>query len=316
MSYPRRVLPKVRVAVVQAPSAYLDAAASTERALAWMGAAAERGAQLVAFGETWLPGYPAWLDVCPGAALWGERAVKALYARLRAQSVAVPGPEVSALAEGARRHGVVLGIGVQERVERGPGSGTLYNSFLLFDADGALRVHHRKLVPTYTERLVWGPGDGAGLGSVATAVGRVGGLICWEHWMPLARQALHDDGEEIHLALWPGVNEAHLLASRHYAFEARCFVLAAGLQMPATDLPPELAAPGAAGWVIAGGSAIVGPDGQVLAGPAPAPEELLVADLERHRLDEERMTLDVAGHYSRPDVLGLERKAARSRVRD
>jgi predicted amidohydrolase len=128
--------------------------------------------------------------------LWGHEPTQRLHARLRAQSVTVPGPVCDELSDMARASKVVLVIGVQERVDAGVGSGTLYNAVLTFDADGSLRNHHRKLVPTYTERLVWGPGDAAGLHAVATAVGRVGALICWEHWMPLARQAMHDSGEE------------------------------------------------------------------------------------------------------------------------
>lgn len=312
---------QVRVAIVQAASVPLDHTASTRKAIEQIDAAADAGARLVVLGETWLSGYPAWIDSCPDAALWDNPAVKRHYARMREASVTVPGPEVEAIAEAARRTRSVVGIGVQERVDRGPGNGTLYNAFLLFDADGTLVVHHRKLVPTYTERLVWGPGDGAGLGSVNTAVGRVGGLICWEHWMPLARQALHEDGEDIHVALWPGVHEVHLMASRHYAFEGRCFVLAAGLLMPESDLPPELGEPrrgphSDGGLAIRGGSAIIGPDGQVLAGPVFDREELVIADLDLARRDGERMTLDVAGHYHRPDVFALERRQARSRVRE
>jgi chlorite dismutase len=132
---------------------------------------------------------------------------------------------------------------VNERVEAGAGNGTLYNSLLVFDATGNLANHHRKLVPTYTERLVWGAGDARGLAAVDTAIGRVGGLICWEHWMPLSRHVLHASGEHVHVALWPTVHEMHQIASRHYAFEGRCFVVAAGLLMRVRDVPAGLALP-------------------------------------------------------------------------
>ena len=131
-------------------------------------------------------------------------------------------------------------VGVSERVSAGPGRGTLYNSLLTIGPDGQLLNHHRKLVPTYTERMVWGNGDADGLQAVDTPAGRVSGLVCWEHWMPLARQALHDSGEDIHVAVWPTVHDRHQLASRQYAFEGRCFVLAAGSVMRASSLPPEL----------------------------------------------------------------------------
>lgn len=144
----------------------------------------------------------------------------------------------------ARTNGVTLVMGVSERVTAGPGQGTLYNSILSYGPDGALLNHHRKLMPTYTERMVWGAGDAEGLRSVAMPVGgvsaRVGSLVCWEHWMPLARQALHESGEDIHVALWPTVHEMHQVASRQYAFEGRCFVLAAGSLMRASKLPSEL----------------------------------------------------------------------------
>ena len=151
-----------------------------------------------------------------------------------------PGPVTEALGAAARDAGVVLVIGVTERIDSGPSHGTLYNAALTFDADGRLANHHRKLVPTYTERMVWGLGDADGLTAVETKVGRVGALVCWEHWMPLARQAMHDSGEDIHVALWPTAHEMLQVASRHYAFEGRCFVLAAGSLMRASALPPEL----------------------------------------------------------------------------
>jgi nitrilase len=213
-------------------------------------------------------------------------------------------------------------IGVSERVGVGPGRGTLYNSLLIIDSDGRLLNHHRKLVPTYTERMVWGNGDADGLTAVDTATGRVGGLVCWEHWMPLARQALHDSGEDIHVALWPTVHERHQLASRHYAFEGRCFVLAAGSVMRSSALPPELEldrtklAPESP-FVLRGGSAIIGPDGDYVVPPLWDRPGILVADLDLERVRRESMTLDVSGHYSRPDVLSLTvRRPSRRRAPD
>ena len=160
-----------------------------------------------------------------------------------------------------------LNMSVHERVAEGPGRGTLYNTMLTFDADGTLTHVHRKLMPTYTERLIWGQGDGQSLCAVPTAVGRVGGLICWEHWMPPARQRLHESGEDVHVAAWPQLKDMNLVASRHYAFEGRCFVVAAGALMYARDLPPELEPAGELvattpdALVLRGGSVIIGPDG-------------------------------------------------------
>jgi len=274
--------------------------------------AAGAGAGLIAFPETWLPGYPAWLDVCRDAGLWDHAPVKAAFRRMADESVVVGSATTSELGAIARDAGAVLVVGVTERVEAGPGRGTLYNALLTFGADGRLLNHHRKLVPTHTERLVWGPGDAAGVRAVDTPAGRVGGLICWEHWMPLARQALHESGEDIHVAVWPTVKEMNLVASRHYAFEGRCWVLAAGSLLRASALPEGLEphpdrAPGPASLVVRGGSAIIGPDGGVLAGPVWDEPAVLTARIDAGRLREERMSLDVTGHYSRPDCLRLQR---------
>jgi len=303
----------VRVAIAQSAPVYLDKRASLAKALDLIQQAAKQDAQLVAFGETWLPGYPAWLDVCPGAALWEGASAKDVFAKLRYNSITAPGEEVNALREAARDLNVAIVMGASERVDAGPGNGTLYNSLFTISEDGQLRNHHRKLVPTYTERLVWGNGDGRGLEAVSTAAGRIGGLICWEHWMPLVRMAMHNSGEHIHVAVWPTVHELHQLASRHYAFEGRCFVLAVGLMMPAADLPDEFvdgrtSQPGESQWVERGGSAIIGPDSRYVVDPVFDREELLVSDLDLTQIDRESMTFDVSGHYARPDLFRFERK--------
>lgn len=308
-----------RVAIAQAEVAPdLDTALARTAELAYE--AAEAGAQLVVFPETWLPGYPAWLDVCRDAALWNHPPVKAVYRRLAENSVAVPGPATEALSRAARDAGVVVVVGVTERVDAGRGRGTLYNALLTFGADGELLNHHRKLVPTYTERMVWGPGDGQGLRAVDTAAGRVGGLICWEHWMPLARQALHESGEDLHVAVWPTAPETHQLASRQYAFEGRCHVLVSGALMRASALPPELEPHPERvtddGWVLRGGSAVIGPDGSYLVEPVYDEARLLVADLDLGRRHEESMTLDVTGHYARPDVFEFEVRRERRSATD
>lgn len=308
---------KITAAIIQARSVYYDLDASVAKAVEWIEKAAALGAQIVTLGETWLPGYPAWLDCCPGAALWDYPPTKKVFARLYENSVTVPGAVVQTLCQLARQMSIVLVIGVNERVVSGPGNGTLYNSLLTIDATGEVVNHHRKLMPTYTERLVWGQGDGAGLRATETAVGRVGGLVCWEHWMPLARQALHLSGEQLHIAVWPTVKEMHQVASRHYAFEGRCFVLAAGSIMPASDLPAELEKPAELlqapeTLLQRGGSAIIAPDGRYLAGPVFDEETILVAELDLAEIVQEHMTLDVTGHYARPDVFDFAVKRQRA----
>ena len=269
--------------------------------------AAEAGAELIVFPETWIPGYPAWLDVCRDAALWDYAPVKQVFAQIAENSVVVPSPSFDHLSETARRCGATLVVGVSERVEQGIGRLTLYNSILTIGPDGRLLNHHRKLMPTYTERLIWGHGDADGLQSVETPAGQVGALICWEHWMPLVRQGMHDSGEDIHVAVWPTVNEMHQIASRHYAFEGRCYVLASGSLMRASSLPSALEphpdrVHDSNDWVLRGGSAIIGPDGRYVVEPVYERAEILIADLDLSRCREEDMTLDVTGHYQRRDL--------------
>lgn len=299
----------LRVAVLQSPPVYGDLKASLDTLEGLLAGAARHEVDLVVVGETWLPGYPAWLDYCPEVALWNHEPTKEVFAHLRQNSLVVDGVGDRMLSRLAARHRVVLAIGVHERVDAGPGNGTLYNSLLIYDADGRLANHHRKLVPTFTERLVWGPGDADALRAVDTRAGRVGGLICWEHWMPLARQALHLSGETVHVAVWPTVSDLHLLASRHYAIEGRTFVIAAGSLMRVRDLPPQLEPRGEIGgpddWLLRGGSTVIAPDGSLLMEQVFDRSEILVAELDLAHADREKLTLDVAGHYSRPELLEL-----------
>jgi nitrilase len=301
----------VKVAAVQAAPVYMNLERSKERALLLIAEAAGLGAKLIVFPETWLPGYPAWLDCCRDVALWDHEPTKRVFARLMENSVVVPGPVTEALSDAAREHEAVLNISVHERAIEGPGRGTLYNTMLTFGTDGALLNHHRKIMPTYTERMIWGQGDGSSLRAVASDLGRIGGLICWEHWMPLARQVLHQSGEDIHIAAWPQVKEMNLIASRHYAFEGRCFVIACGAVMRASELPAELEPVESLkqrpdSLVLNGGSAIIAPDGSLLAGPVFEEEVILTADLDLSRIAGESLALDVSGHYSRPDIFEVK----------
>jgi len=297
---------RVTAAIVQAEvAAGLEGGLELTRSLAQD--AAGQGAELIVFPETWLPGYPAWLDVCRDAALWDHAPVQAVFARLAENSVAIPSPGLDHLRQTARSCGATLVLGVSERVDRGPGGGTLYNALLTLGPDGRLLNHHRKLMPTYTEKLVWGAGDVEALRAVDTPAGRVGALVCWEHWMPLARQALHESGEDIHVAVWPTVHEMHQIASRQYAFEGRCFVLASGALMRAGALPPELEphperVAGPDQWILRGGSAIIGPDGAYVTDPVYDRAAIVCAELDLGRRRGGQMSLDVTGHYHRPEL--------------
>lgn len=294
----------ITVAAIQHPPVFLDLGGSLARAESLIREAAGQGAQLTVFPETWLPGYPVWLDIAPGAALWDHPPAKEVFTILFENSVEIPGPTVARLSAAARDTKTTVVMGLNER-----DGGTLYNTMLFIGDDGELLGAHRKLIPTYSERTVWGRGDGSTMTVVDTTVGRVGGLICWEHWMPLARHALHLERELIHVAQWPTVKEMHLVASRHYAFEGRCFVVAAGTVLHKRDLPDlELfsAIPGdPEDLLMRGGSAIIDPEGSLLAGPLADEQGILLAEVHPQKAIEGLMTMDAAGHYARPDVFAF-----------
>jgi nitrilase len=303
----------VTVAAVQATPVFMNLEGGLAKALNLVAEAALKRAQLVVFPEAWLPGYPAWLEYCRDVAVWNHPPVKKLYARLIENSVLVPGPITEAFSAVAAEHHLTLIVGVCERVTEGTGRGTLYSSMLTFGPTGELLNHHRKLLPTYSERLICGQGDGRGLRSIRTSLGRVGGLISWEHWTPLARQAMHQAGEDMHVALWSSLGEMEQIACRQYAFEGRSFVIAAGSIMRARDLPLELEpiaeiANDPDRLILDGGSAVIGPDGKYIAGPAFDYEAIVMARINLNRIREESLMMDVTGHYNRPDLFELRLK--------
>jgi len=295
---------KLTAAIAQATPVVLDLKASVAKACEWIAEAGRRGAQLVAFPETWLPVYPLWCDAGTFGK-WDHAPSKRLHARLVENSLAIPSSETEALCRAAHQARCAVVLGANER----DASGSLYNALVFISAEGEILGRHRKLVPTFGERLVWGYGDAAGLRAYEIAGARVGGLVCWEHWMPLARHVLHAEGEQVHVAAWPHCTEMYQLASRHYAFEGRAFVLVAACWLPKTALPAdfELAQDFAAApeTLLVGGSAVIGPDGRYLVEPLFGREELLTAELDLTRIAEEKLALDVGGHYSRPDIFDL-----------
>jgi nitrilase len=304
----------VRVACVQAEPVVLDRKATLEKLAAVTAEAKAGGADLVVFPEAFVPAYPssAWAKYLAG---WTDPRAKASFALLARESVEVPGPAADRLGEIARDNEVWLVTGVNERDPGKPG--TLYNSLLYHSPEGELAIHHRKLVPTNHERMVWGQGDGGGLRAVQTSIGRIGGLICWENYMPLARFSLYESGVEIYIASTADDGDAWQATLVHIARESRAFVVAPAHFQRAASYPDdfplkdELAGMDVVGR---GGSAILAPDGSYLAGPLYNEEGILYADLEPERLDEERQRFDPAGHYHRPDVLELKvtpRKGAR-----
>ncbi len=292
-----------RATAVQHPPVFLDLDKSVERACELI---AQAESELIVFPETWLPGYPVWLDVAPSAALWGNAPATAVFRQLFQNSVEIPSPATDKLCVAAREANAIVVMGVNER-----DGGTLYNTILYIGADGEIMGKHRKLVPTYSERLVWGMGDGSTLSVFDSPLGRIGGLVCWEHWMPLARFAMHQHQELIHIAQWPTVTETHRIASRSYAFEGQCFVVAAGTVLQKKDfthldLPLFDEIPGDdETFLMGGGSTIIGPNGKCLVESLWKEAGLVTAVIDPQLAIDGRLTLDVTGHYGRPDVFQL-----------
>lgn len=304
-------LNKITAAIIQHGPKYFDKRKSLDKATELAKQAASKGANYIVFGETWLSGYPAWLDHCPNVANWDNDSVKQVFAKMYDNGVTVPGPEVDTLCKLAKDLKSGICIGVNEIVRSGPKNGTIYNTLILINEKGQLVNHHRKLMPTFTEKMVYGLGDGHGLKSAEIHGAQVGGLICWEHWMPLTRQAMHISGEQIHAAVWPNVHELLQIASRSYAFEGRCFVLAAGQIMRANEIPSELELPAKyqkdpSQLVLRGGSAIIGPNGKYIVEPVYDKEDIVIAELDLSDIVKEKMALDVTGHYQREDVFELK----------
>ncbi len=294
------------VACVQAEPVVLDREASIEKLARLTAEAAGNGASLVVFPEAYLPAYPssAWAKALAG---WVDPKAKAAFAMLARESVAVPGPAEERVGQVAREHGVLVATGVTETDPQR--NGTLYNTLLVHDEHGSLVLKHRKLVPTNHERLVWGQGDGAGLRAVQTSVGRIGGLICWENYMPLARFALYESGVELYLAPTADDGEAWQHSLVHIARESRAFVVSPSHFQRSSAYPPDFPLSDELQGIDVigrGGSAILGPDGGYLAGPLYDEEGILYAELDPARLHEERQRFDAAGHYHRPDVLRLD----------
>lgn len=294
----------MRVAAAQAHPAWGDRDAGTKRVVEWIGRAADEDVELLSFGETYLSGYPFWVSRTDGAR-FDDPGQKAAYAFYLEQAVEVDGPELGQIAEAVRDHGVFTYLGVTERVR-----GTVYCTLVAIDPARGIVSVHRKLNPTYEERLVWGAGDGHGLRVHPVGEARVGGLVCWENWMPQARHALYAAGEEIHVAAWPGSSGLTRDASRFIAMESRSFVLSAGALLSPADVAEGFplrgpALEGAPEVMYDGGSCIAAPDGSWVVEPVSGEERLVVAELDLARVREERQSFDPAGHYARPDVFDV-----------
>ena len=296
-----------KIAIIQRPPVLLDRGATIARAVEGVAEAAAAGASLIVFPESFIPGYPSWIW---RLAAGRDRAVMGqLHARLLANAVDVGRGDLAELCEAARAHDVTVVCGINER-DRSMGGGTLYNSVVVIGSDGSVLNRHRKLMPTNPERMVHGLGDASGLRVVETPAGRLGALICWENYMPLARYALYAQGVEIYVAPTYDSGDAWIATMRHIALEGRCWVIGSGTPLHAGDVPQDFPAraelfPDPEEWINDGDSVVVDPKGTVVAGPLRREAGVLYAEIDVARVAPSRRTLDVTGHYARADIFEL-----------
>ena len=291
-----------RVAVVQYPSVFFDRAETLKRAVSYVDEAASSGARLVVFPETYVPGYPDWVwHIAPEK----YDVHSPIFAQLLSNAVDIDGGDLDPLQEAALRHGVTVVCGIDEKNAEFSRT-TLYNGVVTIGPDGSILNRHRKLMPTNPERMVWGIGDGSGLRVVDTPSGRVGALICWENYMPLARYALYAQGMDIYVASTWDEGPVWTATLQHIAAEGRCWVLGSGSCVHTRDVPPDFPRRAdvypAEKWINSGDSTIVAPGGKIVAGPLHEETGILYADCDPAEAAAARRTLDAAGHYSRPDV--------------
>lgn len=294
-----------RVAIVQHPPVFLDRHATLERAVTLIHEAADNGARLIAFSETFVPGYPEWIGLVHYRT--ESALIDDLYARLVANTVNLASNDLNPLCQAAQQRNVTLVCGIQER-DGVYSRSTIYNTVVVIGPDGTILNRHRKLVPTGVERGLWGYGDGAGLHVIDTPIGRIGTLICFESHMPLARFALYAQGIDLYIAPTVADGEVWLTAMRHIAFEGTCWVLSCGTAFHHTDFPATL--PGRErfstnDWLRGGDSAVISPTGAIVAGPLHCAYGIVYADCPPAPITAMRRRLDVAGHYNRPDVFHL-----------
>lgn len=296
-----------QLAIVQKPPVFLDKQKTIESAVAMVEAAANHGAELVVFTEAFIPGYPTWVWRLRPGGDWNLS--EELHARLLKNSVNLESEDLLPLYEVARKHNVTIVCGLEERDSKLSQS-TLYNTVVIIGQDGTLLNKHRKLMPTNPERMVWGFGDASGLKVVETSVGRIGTLLCWENYMPLARYALYSQGVEIYIAPTYDSGDNWIGSLQHIAREGCCWVVGCGNLMKGSDFPDDFPNkstlyPDADEWVNPGDSIVIAPGGEIIAGPMRKEAGILYCDIDREKVSIAKRTLDVAGHYSRPDIFTL-----------
>jgi nitrilase len=298
----------LKVGLAQIAPVWLQKEATIKRVVAWIDDAAGKGCDLVAFGEALVPGYPFWVERTDGAKFESDLQ-KSLFAHYVRQGVCIEDGDLDPVCKAAGDNNIAVYLGIMERAAN-RGGHSLYCSMVYIDGNGAIGSVHRKLMPTHEERLVWAIGDGNGLRTHKLGPFTVGGLNCWENWLPLPRAALYAQGEDLHVAIWPGNARNTEDITRFIARESRSYVVSVSGLMRKEDIDSSLPHAdlliGTADDVMAnGGSCVAGPDGEWVLEPVTDSESLSVVEIDHERVLEERHSLDVAGHYSRPDVTRL-----------
>ena len=298
----------IKVALAQISPVWLDKKSTLEKILSTLEEAVKENAELVVFGEGLLPGYPFWLGLMDGAA-WNKKEVKELHRQYVLNAVCIEKGELDAVCAFAKAKQISIYLGIIERPED-RGGHSVYASMVYIDQNGIIQSVHRKLQPTYDERLTWSPGDGNGLVTHKLKDFTVSGLNCWENWMPLPRAAMYAQGTNLHVACWPGSDHNTKDITRFIGREGRCYVLSVSSTMFKADFPKDTIhidqiLENAPEVLANGGSCIAGPDGEWIIEPQIGKEEVIYATLDFKRVLEEKQNFDVVGHYSRPDVTQL-----------
>ncbi|WP_206483279.1 carbon-nitrogen hydrolase family protein [Thalassotalea sp. G2M2-11] len=302
-----------KIAIIQQAPVVLDKTRTINKAVELIESAAEQGAQLIIFPEAFIPGYPAWIWRLRPGGDWGI--CESLHHQFFENSVNLSTDDLKPLFDVAKKKQVTVVCGMSERDDKNS-QGTLYNSLVTISDKGKLINHHRKLMPTNPERMVWGFGDGHGLNVIDSPVGKIASLICWENYMPLARYALYAQGVEIYIAPTYDSGDAWIGTMQHIAREGKCWVLSCGVALERGDLPKDFPDidrlyPETEQWINQGDSLVVSPKGEIIAGPLSCEKGLLLVDIDAAQATTAKRALDVAGHYARPDIFKLTVDKAR-----
>ncbi|NQY89398.1 MAG: carbon-nitrogen hydrolase family protein [Colwellia sp.] len=297
-----------KIALIQQAPYVLDKERTIKKAVKIINSVAEQGAELIVFPEAFIPGYPAWIWRLKPGGDWGIS--EALHARLLKNSIDLTSDDLKPMLEAAKKKSITIVCGINER-DNANSQSTIYNAVITINTQGQIVNHHRKLMPTNPERMVWGFGDGHGLNVIDTPVGRIGNLICWENYMPLARYALYAQGIEIYIAPTYDSGEAWTGTMQHIAREGKCWVLSCGVALERKDLPEDFPDidriyPVDEEWINPGGSLVISPSGEIVAGPLSKEKGNVIVDIDVDLASSSKRALDVAGHYSRPDIFKLE----------